>query len=199
MEFRQHYSSSAGNLYELVMNHARVLIDPGVTLSRIRRDGISLSGCGVWRSHDHADHAKGYRDLFERMALPEARPWREYEMQHDVSCRASLWIEPDTGETLMFAIDTGSFKGLPAQPATIYAMECNYQDEYMTQDHTTLRVRQNHASLYQVIAYLERCDLSETREIHLLHISGRHANAFDCARAVRQRFAIPTYTINEAR
>jgi hypothetical protein len=195
MEFRQHYSSSAGNLYTLDMIGERVLIDPGVSTDKIRRRGIGLSGASVWRSHSHMDHSHAYSYLVDRMVLPVSVPCRTWQMQHDVECHAALWV--DGSESCLYAIDTGSFDALPSVPATIFALECNYQDELLEQDYTSLRVRQNHASLAQVIAYLERCDLSETREIHLLHLSSRHADPVECSMAVMGRFAIPAYTIGE--
>ena len=195
MEFLQYYSSSAANLYELRMNHERVLIDPGVSLAKIRSAGIALAGCSVWRSHSHMDHSMGWRELVDRMVLQESIPDRTWDVQHDVPCQAAEWVDAETGESIVFAIDTGSFDPLPATGAIIYALECNYQDEYLTIDPTTQRVRENHASLAQVIDYLSRCDLRDTREIHLLHMSGRHSNRTECVSEVEQTFAIPAYAI----
>jgi ribonuclease BN (tRNA processing enzyme) len=191
MIFRQHYSSSAGNLYTLDMINERVLIDPGVSLGKIRQCGITMAGRSVWRSHDHQDHCAAYETLQTKMVLPVSAPCETWQMQHDVPCHAAMWREQKTGESIVFAIDTGNYEALPSLACTIYALECNYQDEHLELNYETLRVRQNHASLDQVIAYLDRCDLSRAQEIHLLHLSRRHADPCACVRAIRRRFAIP--------
>ena len=66
MRFIQHYSSSAGNLYEVVADSGkRLLIDPGVTWSKLLEalsfdlKGIDGALCG----HEHADHSKAVRDV----------------------------------------------------------------------------------------------------------------------------------------
>ena len=138
MQFRQHYSSSAGNLYTLDMIGERVLIDPGVSLEKIRQCGIAMAGATVWRSHEHQDHCAAYRHLVDRMALPESSPWQTWGMQHDVECEAAMWV--DSMESCLFAIDTGSFDSLPSIAATIFALECNYQDEYLEQDLSLIHI-----------------------------------------------------------
>ena len=66
MRFKQHYSGSAGNLYEVTArNGKRLLIDPGVSIKMIKKalkfDLTNIEGCLV--SHEHKDHCKALRDI----------------------------------------------------------------------------------------------------------------------------------------
>lgn len=65
MEFRAHYSSSAGNLYSVRAQGQTLLIDPGVRMAEIRRAlGFAVAratGCLI--SHSHGDHARAAPDL----------------------------------------------------------------------------------------------------------------------------------------
>ena len=66
MRFLQHYSSSKGNLYEVVAsNGKRLLLDPGVTWKKIQKaldyDLSNIEAC--FCSHGHiTDHAKALKD-----------------------------------------------------------------------------------------------------------------------------------------
>ena len=56
LKFLQHYSSSRGNLYEVMANSGeRLLIDPGVTWNKLQKslgyDFKDIKGCLL--SHEH--------------------------------------------------------------------------------------------------------------------------------------------------
>lgn len=61
MEFKVHYSSSSGNLYQVESDAGNLIIDPGVPIAKIKvalewgLSSISAALC----SHSHGDHAKG--------------------------------------------------------------------------------------------------------------------------------------------
>lgn len=68
MRFLAHFSSSQGNLYEVVAsNEKRLIIDPGVTWAKLQKalkyDLSSIEGvcCG----HFHADHSKSAEKVLE--------------------------------------------------------------------------------------------------------------------------------------
>jgi len=68
MKFNQHYSSSAGNLYEIMsVNGERLLIEAGVVWPKMRRalnnDLHNIQGCLL--SHEHADHSKAAKDVMK--------------------------------------------------------------------------------------------------------------------------------------
>jgi len=56
MIFKQHYSSSGGNLYEVVANNGkRLILDPGVTWAKLQKAlNYNLRGVlGALISHEH--------------------------------------------------------------------------------------------------------------------------------------------------
>ena len=62
----QHYSGSAGNLYELISSNGnRLIIDPGVPWKKIQKaltyDLSNIEGC--FCTHFHADHCKGINEI----------------------------------------------------------------------------------------------------------------------------------------
>ena len=66
MRFKAHYSSSTGNLYEVIAaNNKRLLIDPGVTWKKLQKalsyDLSNIVGCLV--THEHKDHSKAVEDV----------------------------------------------------------------------------------------------------------------------------------------
>jgi phosphoribosyl 1,2-cyclic phosphodiesterase len=66
MKFHKYYSSSRGNLYVVeAANGRRLLVDPGVTWSRLQKaldfDLSNIAGCLV--THEHKDHSKAIRDV----------------------------------------------------------------------------------------------------------------------------------------
>ena len=68
MRFVQHYSGSAGNLYEVVIDAGkRLLIDPGVSWMRIQEaldyDLSDIVGCLL--THEHKDHSKAVQDVMQ--------------------------------------------------------------------------------------------------------------------------------------
>jgi len=66
MQFKAHYSSSTGNLYEVVAsNGKRLLIDPGVTWKkRVKALSHDLSNiAGALVTHEHKDHSKAVEDV----------------------------------------------------------------------------------------------------------------------------------------
>ncbi|MDO8302889.1 MAG: MBL fold metallo-hydrolase, partial [Sedimentisphaerales bacterium] len=68
MQAKQHYSSSAGNLYEITAaNGKRLIIDPGVKWPKIQKAlGYNLPGIeAAFVSHCHKDHAAAVKDAIK--------------------------------------------------------------------------------------------------------------------------------------
>ena len=66
MQFKQHYSGSSGNLYEVIANNGkRLLIECGVTWPKIQKalnyDLKHIVACFV--THGHKDHSKALKDV----------------------------------------------------------------------------------------------------------------------------------------
>ena len=204
MRFEALASSSSGNAYIVSDQDTRILLECGVSHSKLQKlSGFKLSefqACLV--SHEHKDHAKSVADLISRgmdvyMSQGTAEALEtdgvkliENMEQFNVG---SLDIVPFTtfhdaaeplgflvksrvdGDVLAFATDTVNlrykFPGL-----NILAIEANY-DKYILErceripEKVRYRITNAHMEIDTLCDYLRSLDLSQCREIHLLHLS----------------------------
>ena len=204
MKFEALASSSAGNAYVVSDQDTRILLECGVSHSKLQKlSGFSLSefqACLV--SHEHKDHAKAVAELISRgMAVymspgtaealeTEGVELIEHMGQFNVG---SLDIVPFTtfhdakeplgfliksrvdGDVLAFATDTVNlrykFPGL-----NILAIEANYDKNILERcekmpEKVRYRIANAHMVIDTLCDYLRSLDLSQCREIHLLHLS----------------------------
>lgn len=106
-----------------------------------------------------------------------------FRAEHDVSEPLGFLVQNKAGEKLLFATDTYyiryRFKGL-----NIVAVECNYSEKILEENILSgrvpvifrKRVRKSHFSLENYLEFLKSNDLSNVREIWILHMSARNAN-----------------------
>ena len=204
MKFEALASSSAGNAYVVSDQETRVLLECGISHSKLQKlSGFSLSefqACLV--SHEHKDHAKAVEELISRgMAVymsqgtaevleTEGAELIEHMAQFNIG---SLDIVPFTtfhdareplgfliksrvdGDVLAFATDTVNlrykFPGL-----NILAIEANYDKNSLDRcekmpEKVRYRITNSHMEIDTLCDYLRSLDLSQCREIHLLHLS----------------------------
>ena len=204
MKFEALASSSAGNAYVVSDQDTRILLECGVSHSKLQKlSGFSLSefqACLV--SHEHKDHAKAVAELISRGMAVYMSPGTaealetdgveliEHMGQFNVG---SLDIVPFTtfhdakeplgfliksrvdGDVLAFATDTVNlrykFPGL-----NILAIEANYDKNILERcekmpEKVRYRITNAHMEIDTLCDYLRSLDLSQCREIHLLHLS----------------------------
>ena len=204
MKFQALASSSAGNAYVVSDQDTRILLECGVSHSKLQKlSGFSLSefqACLV--SHEHKDHAKAVAELISRgMAVymspgtAEALETEGVELIENMGQFnvGSLDIVPFTtfhdakeplgfliksrvdGDVLAFATDTVNlrykFPGL-----NILAIEANYDKNILERcekmpEKVRYRISNAHMEIDTLCDYLRGLDLSQCREIHLLHLS----------------------------
>ena len=204
MRFEALASSSAGNAYVVSDNETRVLLECGVSHSKLQKlSGFKLSefqACLV--THEHKDHAKSVQELIERgmevymsQGTAEALETEGAELiEHMEQFKVgSLDIVPFTtfhdareplgfliksrvdGDVLAFATDTVNlryrFPGL-----NILAIEANYDKNILERcermpEKVRYRITNSHMEIETLCDYLRSLDLSQCREIHLLHLS----------------------------
>ena len=204
MKFEALASSSAGNAYVVSDDETRVLLECGVSHSKLQKlSGFSLSefqACLV--SHEHKDHAKSVAELISRgmavyMSQGTAEALETDAVQLIESMEqfnvGSLDIVPFTtfhdareplgfliksrvdGDVLAFATDTVNlrykFPGL-----NILAIEANYDKNILERcermpEKVRYRITNSHMEIDTLCDYLRSMDLSQCREIHLLHLS----------------------------
>lgn len=160
MKFQQFYSGSKGNLYCVTANNGkRLLIDPGVTWSKIQSAlNYKLEGIeGCFCSHAHKDHSKGLRavrnagiNIYASKETVGMTGRRINVVEHQTQvklesfgvlcfdtihdCEGSLGFvvrEKATGEILLFATDTRVIKQRFPFKFSIIAIEVSYNGPYL--------------------------------------------------------------------
>ena len=204
MKFEALASSSAGNAYCVSDKDTRILLECGVSHTKLQKlSGFSLSefrACLV--SHEHKDHAKAVQELISRgmvvymsQGTAEALEADGVELIEDRTQFniGSFDIVPFTtfhdakeplgfliksridGDVLAFATDTVNlrykFPGL-----NILAIEANYDKNILERcermpEKVRHRITNSHMEIDALCDYLRSLDLSQCREIHLLHLS----------------------------
>lgn len=204
MKFESLSSSSAGNAYIVSDKDTRILLECGVSHTKLQKlSGFSLSEFqAVLVTHEHKDHAKAVQELISRgmvvyMSQGTAEALEtdgveliEDRLQFNVG---SFDIVPFTtfhdakeplgfliksridGDVLAFATDTVNlrykFPGL-----NILAIEANYDKNILERcermpEKVRHRIANSHMEIDTLCDYLRSLDLSQCREIHLLHLS----------------------------
>lgn len=99
---------------------------------------------------------------------------------HDAAEPVGYLLRDSAGEKLVFTTDTNvlpyTFPG-----ANLYAVEANFDEESLSRatrmpDTVIKRVRNSHMEIHEVCEFLAKQDLSDCREIWLLHLSDAHSN-----------------------
>ncbi len=123
-----------------------------------------------------------------------------FDVQHDAKEPLGYLLANDTGEKLIYATDTYylkyKFRGL-----THILVECNYALDILQENVAAGlvpaavkdRVLRSHFSLENVKGFLRANDLSEVREIHLLHLSDNNSDAERFKREIQGLTGKPVY------
>ena len=125
-----------------------------------------------------------------------------FDVQHDAPEPLGFLAVSDlTHERLLYFTDTYylkyTFTGL-----THIMGECNYDTESInaavksgeTPAELGARLMKSHMSLEHFLDYLKRCDISNVRQIYLLHLSNVNSNAERMKRAVQAATGAEVYT-----
>lgn len=173
-------------------------------------------------THSHGDHAKGCADIMKagidvymtaetvkslklsghRLHIIEPLTqfaiddWTilPFPTEHDCPGSVGYLIE-NAGQKMVFITDSFyckyKFNGL-----NIIAIECNWSKETLAPDLDPVvkkRLYKSHFNLERVLQFLEANDLSQVREIHLLHLSAGNSDERYFKRSVQEATGIPTY------
>lgn len=107
-----------------------------------------------------------------------------FETQHDAAEPLGFLLANQAGEKLLFATDTYYIK-YRFQGLTHIMVECNYAIDILkanieagtVNDAMAKRLLQSHFSLENVKEFFKANDLSQVKEIHLLHLSDGNSDA----------------------
>lgn len=204
MKFEALASSSSGNAYVVSDEETRILLECGVSHSKLQKlSGFSLSefqACLV--SHEHKDHSKSVQELISRgMEVYMSQGTAEaletdgvtliehmeqfsigsfdivpFATFHDAREPLGFLIKSRVdGDVLAFTTDTVNlryrFPGL-----NILCIEANYDKNILDRcermpEKVRHRITNSHMEIDTLCDYLRSLDLSQCREIHLLHLS----------------------------
>lgn len=204
MKFEALASSSHGNAYIVSDSDTRILLECGVSHTKLQKlSGFSLSefaGCLI--SHEHKDHSKSVAELIkDGMSVYMSEGTADalgvdatnvissmeqfnidsldivpFATFHDAAEPLGFLIKSRAdGDILAFATDTVNlryrFPGL-----NILAIEANYSKEILDRcerlpEKIRHRITNAHMEIDNLCEYLRDLDLTQCREIHLLHLS----------------------------
>ena len=204
MRFEALASSSDGNAYVVSDQETRILLECGISHSKLQKlSGFKLSefkACLV--THEHKDHAKSVQELLNRglevymsqgtaealdiEGVTTVESMEQFNIGsvdivpfstfHDAREPLGFLIKSRLdGDVLAFATDTVNlrykFPGL-----NILAIEANYDKAILERceripEKVRYRITNSHMEIDTLCDYLRGLDLSECREIHLLHLS----------------------------
>ena len=204
MRFEALASSSAGNAYVVSDQETRILLECGISHSKLQKlSGFKLSefqACLV--THEHKDHAKSVSELISRgMEVYMSQGTAEALETEGVSTVesmaqfnvGSLDIVPFAtfhdareplgfliksrvdGDVLAFATDTVNLRyKFPGM--NILAIEANYDKAILERceripEKVRYRITNSHMEIDTLCDYLRTLDLTQCREVHLLHLS----------------------------
>jgi len=185
--------------------------------------------CGCLITHEHKDHCKAVMDIamagvqvytsegtMVTMNKGKCLPYVRIEALRAFSIGSftilPFEIEHDAQEPLGFLIQAGKDKLLFATDTyfvryrfpglTQIAIECNWSEESLSGDIDKAhedRLRRSHLSLERLKKMLSANDLSNVREIHLLHVSRSNGNKDMFIDEIETLTGIPVYCVDEKR
>jgi len=170
------------------------------SIEDIVRVGIDcyMSEGTIWATEKHGHRIK----LIEPKEQFKLGTWTivPFEVQHDAEEPLGFLLANEAGDKLLYATDTYylkyKFPGL-----THIMIECNYALDILNDNIRTGRVPavqkkrllRSHFSLGNVKDFLRANDLSQVKEIHLLHLSDRNSDEERFKREIQELSGKPVY------
>lgn len=155
-------------------------------LGAVRRAGIEIYASETTLKSAHVTGRRINVVEGRVLARLESFEVRCFDTIHD--CDGSLGFvvrEKATGEYLLFVTDTKCILPKFTLPFNIIAIECSYNGEYLAKrvreetinETLAKRLLNSHLEETECLRYLQEfCDLSQCREVHLLHMSADNLN-----------------------
>jgi phosphoribosyl 1,2-cyclic phosphodiesterase len=120
-----------------------------------------------------------------------------FDLRHDAEGTLGFVVQAPDGDRLLFICDTSHVVYTFGAGLTHIAIEANYSERLLRHSDSPpehrARVLRNHMSLERALGVLAANDLSRLREVHLLHLSDRHADAAEFKAAVQRATGKPAY------
>ena len=215
MEIKCLASGSTGNCYLVNPGSGWIMLDAGIPISKVNKH-INLNNVEIaFVSHNHNDHSKCLRELllkgvkvlegnltgncdkifsygkfrgkFRMLGVP---------VQHGEEPNGALIVEDlNSEELLLYATDFNVCRpNLSDYKFTRIMVECNYVEDYIPEEMNVKENRQinTHMGLNGVQTFLDKLDLSNCKEIVLMHLSQSYADPIIIGATIYSRYGIRT-------
>ena len=227
-------SGSSGNCYLLYNKDEILIIEAGISFSRIQKalnyDFSKVVGCLV--SHEHMDHAKSINKLLDNAvdvysskgtleALELENKHRQhilekkklyqignfevvaFDTQHDCQEPLGFMVRHKDMGTMLFITDSYYIK-YKFREVDHILVEANYSEHILKRNevqgivnsYVAKRIRKSHFEISDVVEFLQASDLSDTKNIVLLHLSSDNSKE-DFKDIVESKVGIPTFIARE--
>lgn len=215
MEIRCLASGSTGNCYLVNPGSGWIMLDAGIPLKQVYKH-INLNDVELaFISHAHKDHSKSLQELLSKgVKVLEGNLIGNYDkifsygkfrgkfrilgvpVQHGEEPNGALIVEDlNSNELLLYATDFNICKtNLKEYKFTRIMVECNYIEEFMCGELAEKENRQinTHMGLNGLIIFLNTLDLSECREIILMHLSQSYGDPIVMGASIYSTYGIKT-------
>lgn len=212
-------SGSKGNAYIIEKNNTALLIECGVKFAEIQKavgfDLLRIKACIV--SHEHGDHSKAWKQVvgagipmyasvgtYDALKVsPEDRqypffhgcvkgPFKCFSANHDAAEPLNFIID----EKIIFITDNYKLQfDFSWFKFTCIMIEANYCEELIkgkADDFVNKRRFRSHMSFQTAILTLKTLDLSECKQIILIHLSDGYTDEKRFIQDTEKAFGIPT-------
>jgi len=212
-------SGSKGNAYIIEKNNAALLVECGVKFSEIQKavgfDLLRIKACLV--SHEHGDHSKAWKQVvgagipmyasvgtYDALKVsPEDRqypffhgcvkgPFKCFSANHDAAEPLNFIID----EKILFITDNYKLQfDFSWFKFTCVMIEANYCEEVIkgkADDFVNKRRFRSHMSFQTALLTLKTLDLSECKQIILIHLSDGYTDEKRFIQDTEKAFGIPT-------
>ncbi len=125
---------------------------------------------------------------------------RAFETIHDTEGALGFYMVNFEGEAFLYLTDS-AYSSARFANLHVIAVECNFSSDILSDNIQSgalpqvvgRRVRRNHMELGTVIGMLKANDLSQCREIHLLHLSDGNSDEEKMVREIQEVTGVPVY------
>jgi phosphoribosyl 1,2-cyclic phosphodiesterase len=212
-------SGSKGNAYIIEKNNAALLVECGVKFAEIQKavgfDLLRIKACIV--SHEHGDHSKAWKQVvgagipmyasagtYDALKVgPEDRqypffhgcvkgPFKCFSANHDAAEPLNFIID----EKILFITDNYKLQfDFSAFKLTCIMIEANYCEDLIkgkADDFVNKRRFRSHMSFQTALLTLKTLDLSECKQIILIHLSDGYTDEKRFIQDTEKAFGIPT-------
>lgn len=230
MDIRVIATGSTGNCYYVSDGKTPLLLEAGVSCRTIQEAlgfGLHKVG-GCLATHRHKDHCKSLKDLvfrgvdcymnedtkqaefvdgpmvhvLEPGQVVHIGTWRvrPFEAIHDVPCVGLILGSHDTGERLVYLVDS-AYSKYRFERITHWVLGCNYDIDLVRENVAAGKVDRaqkqrlihSHASIDTIKDLLRANDLTDTKEIWLCHLSDRNSDAQQFKAEIQSATGKPVY------